>query len=196
MIMKRVALVGLVLIPLVSGCAAETPEAPATTTSTTLAAPKAPTPLPGSTPPGTRLRFGDKAVITVGRADNPSRVGVIVTGVDKAPPADMAVLRQYPQVNRWAYFIRVILVNEDGHGSYSGYSGPTLYGDLGDGGDAGQFQLLGADLHLPHCTVHSSPPGEWSAAGARFETCRIIFANPSSVRLDPGHEDGGIHWEE
>ncbi|SFB42680.1 hypothetical protein SAMN05216266_1115 [Amycolatopsis marina] len=135
-------------------------------------------------------------MITIGRADDPSRVGVIVTGVEKAPTEDMAVLRGYPEVGRWAYFIRIVLVNEDGDDNYSGYSGPTLYGELEDGGDAGQFRFLGSDLRLPHCTVHSSPPAGWDDPGARFESCRIIFANPDSVRLSPGYGNGGIYWEE
>ena len=118
-------------------------------------------------------------MITVGRSDDPSRVGVIVTGVDPASEKDMASLRAtYPeQVTARAYLIRVTLVNEDGKDDFGGYSGPLLNGDL-DGGDAGNFKLLGANVVLSTCTDYSSPPAGWTARGARFETCRIIFADP------------------
>jgi hypothetical protein len=196
-IAKRATIIAVMLVPLIGGCAAEKPRTPKTSSPATSAVLGVPEPLPGSTPPGTRLRFGDKAVITVGRVDDPSRVGVIVTGVDKALPEDMTALRaSFPQrVTGWAYFIRVVLINEDGT-NFSGYSGPLLYGNLEGGGDAGQIQLLGADLVLPHCTVHSSPPAGWSdARGARFETCRIVQSNPDSVRYDPGYGDDDIYWE-
>lgn len=133
-------------------------------------------------------------MITVGRSDDPARVGVIVTGVDKAGPEDMRALRSIFKegLSGWAYFIRVVLVNEDGK-AMSGFSGPELHGDREDGGDAGQVRLLGTDLRLPHCIVHSSPPGGWDTPGARFETCRIVQAPPNRVRLDV--EGGVIHWE-
>ncbi|MEV0700515.1 hypothetical protein AB0I53_21730 [Saccharopolyspora sp. NPDC050389] len=192
MIARRAVLVGLLLIPLVAGCTAEPPETPASSSPSPSALPGPPAPLPGSTPPGTRLRFGDKAVITVGWDDAPSRVGVIVTGVEMAPPEDTAALRSaFPEsVSRWAYFIRTVRVNEDGE--TSGNSGPSVYGELGDG-DAGEFRLLNSNLYLPHCTVHIHPPADWYAPGGRFETCQVVFADPDRVRL---HIDGGdIYWE-
>lgn len=195
MIAKCVALVALVLALLVAGCTAETPETPASSSTSTSVSPGLPEPLPGSTPPGTRLRLGEKAVITVGLAEAPWRVGVIVTGVEKVPPEDLASLRAtFPgTVNASAYFIRAVLINEDGMDNVGSYGGPGLYGDL-DGGDAGQIRLLGADLVLPHCTVHSSAPQGWSAPGARFETCRIILSYPERVRLSTGSK-GSIYWE-
>jgi hypothetical protein len=195
MITRPAVLIGLVPFLLLAGCTAETssaPEAPGTSTS---ALPGLAAPLPGSTPPGTRLRFGDKAVITVGRSDDPSRVGVIVTGVDPASEKDMASLRAtYPeQVAARAYLIRVTLVNEDGKDDFGDYSGPLLNGDL-DGRDAGNLKLLGANVVMPTCTDYSSPPAGWTARGARFETCRIIFADPVRVRLDIG-PNADIYWE-
>ncbi|GAB3838230.1 hypothetical protein [Kribbella italica] len=157
-----------------------------------------PSPLPGSTRAGTRLRFGAKAVITIGRADRPTRVGVIVTGVNKASDEDMNFLRgAYPdQVSRSAYLIRVVLVNEDGDkgdSAFSGYSGPNLTGDL-HGGDAGAFRLLGGNLELPSCTDYSSPPAGWIAPGSRFQTCRVIFADPDQVRLSLSTQ-GNLYWK-
>lgn len=61
MIAKRVAVIGMVLAPLVGALRVETPEPPAGSSSATSTVTGRPVPLPGSTPPGTGLRFGDKA---------------------------------------------------------------------------------------------------------------------------------------
>src|SRR4051812_35514380 len=118
----------LMLAPLVVACRAERSQV---TGSSSAATPQSTESLPGSTPAGTRLRFGDKAVITVGTGAHRSRVGVIVTGVEKGTPEDSAALSaQYSDVLRAripgytptspVYFIRAILINEDGMngGSY------------------------------------------------------------------------------
>lgn len=152
------------------------------------AVPAAPEPLPGSTKPGAKLDFGEKAVITVGRAENPARVGVIVTRIDKAPAEDAAALRaQFGDQMAWPYFIRVELINIDGNIG-SGYSGPLISQNEGGGGG---LQYLNQDLILPHCTVHSSPPAGWNKGG-RFESCRIAFADPDRVYMDV--DGGSVSW--
>lgn len=192
-IATRVASGGLGLLLLAgagAGCAGEPPPAPPSSPAQPTL-PKDPAPLPGSTPAGARLRFGDKAVITVGTAEDPSRVGVLVTGVDKATEQDMTALRSIfgEQITRWAYLIRVVLVNEDGHQGYSGYSGPTLSAD----GDIGSARLLNTNLILPSCTDYSTPPGGWTTPGARFETCRVVFTDPARVTYSLGRA-GSISW--
>ena len=158
-------------------------------------------PLPGSTRPGTRLQFGDQAVITVGPDSDQSRVGVVVSGVEQGTPEDSTVLiaefgdvlrTEVPEFTAGShvYFIRGTLINEDGMNGGS-YTGPLLQGDLEGGGDAGQLTLMGGDIVLPHCTV-AKPPPEWNVRGARYEFCRIIFARPESVRLSIA--DGDIYW--
>jgi hypothetical protein len=67
-----------------AGCSEDKPSAPPTTSTPSSPNLAAPSPLAGSTRAGTRLKFGAKAVITIGRADSPRRVGVIITGVNKA----------------------------------------------------------------------------------------------------------------
>ncbi|WP_130442405.1 hypothetical protein [Kribbella rubisoli] len=198
MIVRRMALIGLLGL-MAAGCSGETPSSPPASSTTTSQNLAPPSPLPGSTRAGTRLKFGAKAVITIGRADRPSRVGVIVTGVDKASDKDMAFLRStYPdQVSGWAYLIRAVLINEDGDkgdSAFSGYSGPNLTGDFRGGGDAGALRLLGGDLALPSCTDYSSPPAGWTAPGSRFQTCRVIFASPDEVRLSLTTA-GNLYWQ-
>ncbi|GAB3577850.1 hypothetical protein GCM10027445_44230 [Amycolatopsis endophytica] len=182
-----------------TACGAGPTGTPAATSSEPFTAPPRPAPLPGSTPPGTVLRFGEKAVITVGRAEDPHRVGVIVTGVDRATEQEMASIPSGSpdEPGRWAYLIRLIVVNEDGAGNFSGYSGPNVYGDVGEpgfGGDAGSLRLLNTDLVLSSCTDYSSPPPGWDTPGARFETCRIVFAEPDRVRV-PIEDGGGVFWQ-
>jgi len=176
-------------------CAPGDPPAPppATTPRTPNLAPAEP--LPGSTPPGTRLRFGEQAVVTIGRADAPVRIGVIITGVDRASEADMTSLRAtFPRsVHRWAFLIRAEVVRIDDGGTFSGFSGPTIQGDLRNGGSAGALNVLGADLVLPTCTHRRSPPRGWDAPGDRYDTCRVVFAHPSRVRVPV--TGGDLYWE-
>jgi hypothetical protein len=201
---KCVACAVALLIPLVAGCDADPPpKSPAP--SVTL--PPSTEALPGSTRPGSRLHLGDKAVITVGLDANRARVGVVVTAVEKGATEDSAVLdAKFGDLVRAqadsdftptspVYFIRGVLINEDGMNGGS-YSGPLLDGDLEPGGNAGKLMIIGGDtdIVLPHCTESSSLPVEWNTPGARHEFCRIIFAFPDSVRLSAGN-DGDIYWD-
>src|SRR4051812_31334504 len=179
----------------VVGCHAGSPEQPAPGPSGVASATASTEDLPGSTPAGTRLRFGEQAVITVGVGDKRARVGVVVTGVERGAPEDSAVLATM-DADRSAtdpvYFIRAVLTNEDGMKDGGSYSGPLLYGDLAGGGDTGGFQSIGGTVTLPHCVSVSRQPPEGAVAGARNEICRIVYARPDAARLPVG--TGSIQW--
>jgi hypothetical protein len=192
---RRAALVVLLVVTVPVGACTAEPERRSAPGATAAASNRSTEDLPGSTPVGTRLRFGEKAVITVGVGDTRARIGVVVTGVEQGSPQDAAQLATMV-ADRSAtdpvYFIHAVLINDDGMSTGGSYSGPTLYGDLADGGDAGGFQLLGATVALPHCVSVSHQPLEWNVAGARNEICRIIFARPQAVRLPV--RTGSISW--
>jgi hypothetical protein len=196
MTVRRAALVVLLLVlSVVAGCEAGPPEGAARGATAAASSNGSTEDLPGSTPVGTRLRFGEKAVITVGVGDTRARVGVVVTGVEQGASEDAAALATMVSdrsADDPVYFIRAVLTNVDGMSGGGSYSGPVLYGDLAGGGDAGGFQLIGSTVTLPHCVSVSRQPPEWNVVGARNEICRIIFARPKAVSLPVG--TGSIRW--
>ncbi|RBQ21711.1 hypothetical protein DP939_03140 [Spongiactinospora rosea] len=150
--------------------------------------------MPGSTPAGTRLKFGEKAFVTVWTDEGRSLLGLIVTGVEKASSDDMTVLRTLPSAEgggRWAYFIRAFLTREDHKSAFPGYNIPYPEAYLEGGGFAGSV-FTNYILYLPTCT-QSIGNFAWNAATNRFEACRIIFAIPDAVRI--GTDGGHISWE-
>ncbi|GAA3455109.1 hypothetical protein [Dactylosporangium matsuzakiense] len=197
MTVRRAALVVLLLLvlPVVAGCEVGQPEGAARGATAVASANGSTEDLPGSTPVGTRLQFGEKAVITVGVGDTRARVGVVVTGVEQGAPEDAAALATMVPDRSAAdpvYFIRAVLTNDDGMSGGGSYSGPLLHGDLAGGGDAGGFQPLGSTVALPHCVSVFRPPPEWNVVGARNEICRIIFARPEAVSVPV--RKGSIRW--
>jgi hypothetical protein len=173
--------------------------------SNRVATPPPPAPvedLPGTTPGGTRLRFGKKAIITVGPAGDLSRVGVIINDVEQGTPEDQAALRaQLPDQTgsgTGLFFIRGIIINEDGMDGVGSYSGPLLYGVTKDGEDTGVVMLMGpsAAIWLPNCVMTSTPPGEWAARGARHQICRIALSSRAvtGVRLANAGGGGSVYW--
>ncbi|MFC6017544.1 hypothetical protein ACFP2T_15180 [Plantactinospora solaniradicis] len=160
--------------------------------------------LPGSTPPGTKLKFGQEAVITVGVGTGRSLVGLTVTGVERGTAEDLDVVRaSVPAVgDRPAgsiYFIKAVLENKDGRHFDSSYSGPLLRGTTESGGDAAALRIAFMEIGLLNCPMGAPPPPEFSIKGGRHDHCQIVFSSPANPVTSVGFQsDGGkpdITWE-
>ncbi|TDC82571.1 hypothetical protein [Actinomadura sp. 7K507] len=160
--------------------------------------------LPGTTPGGTRLRFGEKAVITVGQVGDASRVGVIVTGIERGTPEDKDNMEGHLMPGEQIaeeddlYLIKAIVINEDG-ALDADYSGPSLSGVIQDG-IPGHIYITSMEpltTHLSSCTVTNRKPEEWGGSkGARAEVCAVATSprtvTGAKVESLPGEDD--VYW--
>lgn len=155
-------------------------------------------PLPGSTLPGTKLKFGQEAVITVGVGPGRSLVGLTVTGVERGTAEDLEVVRaSVPTVGDRPvgslYFVKAVLENKDGRHFDSSYSGPLLRGTTESGEDAAALRLAFIEIGLLNCPMGhrlrpSSPPGVDGATTARSCSPRPpIRSRPSASRRRVGN---------
>jgi hypothetical protein len=160
--------------------------------------------LPGSTPPGTRLRFGQKAILINGVGANRVRTSITVTGVDRGTAEDIAALRHVLQNQGFQrtvpYFVRSTFVNEDGGGDgWGSHAGPSFRGETKSGSDAGSYDVLGRQVTLPHCVLGTSPGRNFSVKGARHSFCHVRFATPGNPVTKVGIQVAGgkpdITWE-
>jgi hypothetical protein len=161
-------------------------------------------PLPGSTLPGTELKFGQEAVITVGVGSSRSLVGLTVTGVERGTAEDLEVVRAGVPVAGdrpvgSLSFIKAVLENKDGRHFDSSYSGPVLRGVTESGGEAAALRLAFVEIGLLSCPMGAPPPPEFSTKGGRRDHCQIVFASPAdpvtSVGFQPESGKPDITWE-
>ncbi|MBE1487697.1 hypothetical protein [Plantactinospora soyae] len=161
-------------------------------------------PLPGSTLPGTKLKFGQEAVITVGVGPGRSLVGLTVTGVERGTAEDLEVVRaSVPTVGDRPvgslYFVKAVLENKDGRHFDSSYSGPLLRGTTESGEDAAALRLAFIEIGLLNCPMGAPPPPEFSTRGGRRDHCQIVFSSPANPVTSVGFQaESGkpdITWE-
>lgn len=171
------------------------PPAPATTAPQN-PAPQSPAPAAGNaqaTPPGTKLRIGQRAVVPYERAGTTGMLGITVTAIE---PGDQAAFRQRFGARAdgmTPFYIRYTVENVGGT-DLSRSSAPLLTGVGPDGGGTGAV-VIGT---MPGCD-RARPDDAFAAAGARYEMCRLQAAGrggsvAGAAYEEDAYEDSPITW--
>lgn len=135
--------------------------------------------------PGTKLKFGEQAIVPFYSAYAKGLVGITATVESvKAPDADIdglplkdedkAALR-----GKNFFFVRTTLVDIDG-ANFEGVHSPTLTTSTKSGGWPGTLLGIG-DVSVTGCDATSMAPSDFSTKGAKFEQCDLYFG----VASDP-----------
>lgn len=156
----------------------------------------APAPAPAAnaqlTPPGTRLKVGQKAVVPWEYGSSRGTIGITVTAIERG---DVAAFKQRfgAKANGLVpYYIRYTVENVGGT-DLANVGAPDLSAQLSDGSPTGVV-LMGS---LPECESGDADSG-FSAAGARFQTCKLQAARTGSTITSAVFEDelGGYDDQE
>ncbi len=138
-----------------------------------------------TTKPGTKLKFGQQAVVPFYSYYDKGLVGITVT-VDSAPALDEDIdylpLKDEDKAKlrgKTFFFVRTKMVNLDGV-NFADILPPTLTATTRSGGWPGAL-LGGARVDVTGCDSVSAAPKDFSAAGAVFEQCQLYFG----VSSDP-----------
>ncbi|QWF77721.1 hypothetical protein [Amycolatopsis sp. CA-230715] len=157
-----------------------TPEKPYLTTTPALELSDA------TTKPGTKLKFGEQAVIPFNSYYAKGLLGVSVT-VDavKAADADIDSLKLKDEDKKQLrgktfFFVHKVLTNVDG-ANLAEAQAPSLWATTKSGGFPGTVFGIGSKTDVPGCTDNDFAPKDFSAKGARYETCDLMFG----VATDP-----------
>ncbi|AZM46444.1 hypothetical protein DMB38_11980 [Streptomyces sp. WAC 06738] len=147
------------------------------------------------TPPGTKLKIGEQAVVPYDRAGATGHIGITVTGVSDVDKAAFdAALGENGDADITPYCVEFTVENADGSDLGGSYP-PDLVGTTADGGDPGAT-VFGADVE--GC-AEGQAPDEFAEAGASYETKRLQGAGPgasvagASYKEDD-YEDAPIVW--
>jgi hypothetical protein len=146
-----------------------------------------------TTKPGTKLKFGQEAVVPFYSYYDKGLVGITVTvedtpalddDIDHLPlkDDDKAKLR-----GKRFFFVRTKMVNLDGV-NFSDVLPPTLMTTTRSGGFPGAL-LGGARTDVTGCDSVSSAPKTFSVAGAVFEQCQLYFGVPSDPIASVAYTD-------
>ncbi len=169
---------------ILTGSAEPTPSAPSTT----------PRPYATTTPtlelndqtvkPGTKLKFGEQAIVPFYSAYAKGLIGLTVSVESvKAPDADIDGLPLKDEDKaklrgKNFFFVRTSMVDIDG-ANFEGVYAPTLTASTRSGGWPGTLLGLGADISVTGCDKSSSAPSDFSAKGAKFDSCSLYFGTAS-----------------
>ena len=198
-------LAGATAVALLSGCGdseGDTTAPPPPPPPTTPAAPSAPaggadTAGAEVTPPGTKLKLGQRAVIPIKRASVTGTVGITVTAIE---PGNQAAFQQ--QFGSKAqgldpYYIRYTVTNVGGT-DLSRISTPLLGAVGPNGGSTGATVIFTGEL--PGC-ARGRPDDSFATAGASFQHCRLQVARQgvpvTGAEYDDsegGYRDNPIVW--
>ncbi|MBB2939641.1 hypothetical protein FHX82_006727 [Amycolatopsis bartoniae] len=136
-----------------------------------------------TTKPGTKLKFGEQAVVPFYSQYDKGLLGLSVTVETKpAPDADIDQLPLKDEDKaklrgKMFFFVHETLTNLDG-ANFTGVYAPILNVSTRSGGFPGT--LLGmADHSVSGCEDLAFAPEEFAAKGATFEGCRLYFGTSS-----------------
>ncbi|WP_309505473.1 hypothetical protein [Streptomyces phytophilus] len=147
------------------------------------------------TPPGTKLKIGDTAVVPYDRAGATGHIGITVTGVSDVDKAAFdAALGENGDADITPFCVEFTIENADGSDLGGSYP-PDLTGVTADGGDSGAT-VFGADIEGCEEGV---APDEFAEAGASYETKRLQGAGPGASVAgasyeEDGYEDDPVVW--
>lgn len=147
------------------------------------------------TPPGTKLKIGERAVVPYDRAGATGHIGITVTGVSDVDKAAFdAALGENGDPDITPFCVEFTIENADGSDLGGSYP-PNLRGTTADGGDTGAT-VFGADIE--GC-AEGQAPDEFAEAGATYETKRLQGAGPGAAvegasYEDDDYEDAPIVW--
>lgn len=135
--------------------------------------------------PGTKLKFGEQAIVPFYSAYAKGLVGITATVESvKAPDADIDGL-PLSEEDKTAlrgknfFFVRTTMVDIDG-ANFEGVHSPTLSASTKSGGWPGTLLGVG-DLSVTGCDSTSMAPSVFSTKGAKYEQCQLYFG----VASDP-----------
>lgn len=160
--------------------------APTSTTSTTSApstspsvadSPSADTAAANFTKQGTKLKFGEKAIVQFKQAHTTGVIGVTAVGIKKGTAAELAQLKLGDRVKGFVpYYITFKISNESGT-DFNFSSIRSTHGLLGDGTPAQAVILMGK---FAPCQDNDARQA-FSSKGASYTTCRLVLAGTGST---------------
>ncbi|MBE1530666.1 hypothetical protein [Actinomadura algeriensis] len=136
-----------------------------------------------ATPPGTKLRVGQRAVVPYERAGTTGMLGITVTAIE---PGDLAAFRQSfgaKAEGMVPYYIRYTVENVGGT-DLSRSSAPLLTG-VGPGGASTGAVVIGS---LTGCD-RGRPDDSFAAAGASYRSCRLQAARQGGTVAGAAYEE-------
>lgn len=137
------------------------------------------------TPPGTKLKIGERAVVPYDRAGAKGAIGITVTGVSKVDKAAFdAALGDNANPDITPFCLEYTIDNADGSDLSRSYP-PHLSGTTADGGDTGAT-VFGGDV--AGCEKADAPE-EFAKAGANYKTKRLQGAGPGATVAGASYED-------
>ncbi|MEO3767818.1 hypothetical protein [Streptomyces sp. B5E4] len=137
------------------------------------------------TPPGTKLKIGEQAVVPYDRAGATGHIGITVTGVSDVDKAAFdAALGENGDADITPFCVEYTIENADGSDLGGSYP-PDLVGTTADGGETGAT-VFGADVE--GC-AEGVAPDEFAEAGASYETKRVQGAGPGAAVAGASYEE-------
>ena len=188
---RIVAAVSLTAVAVaVAGCGGSdttTPvAAPKSTTSTTSAPSTSPsvaaststdTAASSFTKQGTKLKFGQKAIVQYKYGHTAGVIGVTALGIKKGTAADLALLKLGDRVTGMVpYYISFKVTNESG-AQLDFTSISSTHGLLGDGTEAQGVIMTGK---FAPCEDNGAKQG-FTSKGSSYTTCKLVLAGAGST---------------
>lgn len=136
-----------------------------------------------TTKPGTKLKFGEQAVVPYNSYYAKGLLGITVTVESvKAPDADIDNLPLKDEDKaklrgKNFFFVRESLVNIDG-ANFAEIYAPLLHATTKSGGFPGTLLGVGK-IEVTGCDARSFAPKDFSTKGAKFDQCALHFGTPS-----------------
>ncbi|SHG76103.1 hypothetical protein [Streptoalloteichus hindustanus] len=130
--------------------------------------------------PGTRLKFGEQAVIPYYSSYAKGLLGVSVT-VDTAPVTEEEIgklaLKDEDKKKirgKTFFFVREKLTNIDG-ANLTRIRVPSMHATTRSGGWPGSVLAVGRSVDVTGCQEEVFAPPSFSTKGAEYETCELMF---------------------
>lgn len=139
-----------------------------------------------ATKPGTKLGFGEQAVIPANSYYAKGLLGISITvEAVKAADADIDSLKLSGEDKnklrgKMFFFVHKTLTNVDG-ANLAEMRAPSLWATTKSGGFPGTVYGIGSKTDVPGCADNDPSPKDFSVKGAKYETCELMFG----VASDP-----------
>lgn len=156
-------------------------EDPPTSTSAEEPTSEAPAGDTTATPGGTKLKFGERAVIP---SDDDGTIGITVTAIE---PGDQAAFEEKFGENAKGtvpFYVKYTVTNVGGT-DLSDTTLAALYGSTVAGETTTGVALIG---DLPACESVRSPE-DFTAAGATYESCELVATPAGESLVEVGYEE-------